>query len=70
LAIDTLLAHLKVRLLAQHHDELMLEVDTCRCSLQSAAALLRGVMESVVQLSVPLTVTLKAGKRWGSLKLL
>lgn len=62
--------HVKVRLLAQHHDELMLEVDTSRCSLQSAADLLRGIMEGVVQLSVPLTVTLKAGKRWGSLEAL
>ena len=61
---------LKVRLLAQHHDELILEVDTRRCSLQSAAALLQGIMEGVAQLSVPLTVNLKVGKTWGSLQAL
>lgn len=51
------------RLLLQIHDELLFEVERPEEGLQY-----REIMESVVQLKVPLKVEIKVGKRWGSLE--
>lgn len=53
---------LRARMLLQIHDELIFEVD--RAQLHQAGALVRSEMERVVELSVPLAVTLKTGQNW------
>jgi DNA polymerase-1 len=58
LARDALRAHM----LLQIHDELIFEVD--KTQLQEVGALVRSEMERVVDLSVPLAVTLKSGQNW------
>ena len=50
------------RMLLQIHDELIFEVDERR--LHEVGALVRSEMERVVDLSVPLAVTLKTGRNW------
>jgi DNA polymerase-1 len=50
------------RMLLQIHDELIFEVYKHR--LHEVAALVRSEMENVVQLSVPLAVTVKVGENW------
>jgi len=53
------------RFLLQVHDELILEVE---CDyIEVLGQMIKPVMESVMQLSVPLKVELKSGERWGSL---
>ncbi|MEO1942339.1 MAG: DNA polymerase [Campylobacterales bacterium] len=51
------------RLILQIHDELLFEVERPEEGLRY-----REIMESVVQLKVPLKVEIKVGKRWGSLE--
>ncbi len=53
---------LDARMLLQIHDELIFEVR--RSQLHEVARLVRGEMENVVQLSVPLAATVKVGKNW------
>jgi DNA polymerase-1 len=49
----------------QIHDELLLEVD--EELVQDVAWWLKGVMEGVVSLSVPMIAEFKSGTRWGEL---
>jgi DNA polymerase-1 len=51
------------RLLLQVHDELILECP--ETAAETAARLVREVMESAVKLTVPLRVSVETGKRWG-----
>ncbi|NYE58406.1 DNA polymerase I [Carboxydothermus ferrireducens] len=53
---------LKSRLLLSVHDELVLEVPAEE--LEEVKALVKGVMESVVELKVPLIAEVGAGKNW------
>lgn len=53
---------LQARMLLQIHDELIFEVD--RSQLHETGALVRSEMERVLDLSVPLAVTLKTGQNW------
>ena len=53
---------LDARMLLQIHDELIFEVN--RTQLHEAANLVRREMERVVELSVPLVVTVKVGANW------
>ena len=53
---------LHARMLLQIHDELIFEAD--REQLHEVGALVRSEMEHVVDLSVPLAVTLKTGQNW------
>ncbi|HEU0166386.1 MAG TPA: DNA polymerase I, partial [Chloroflexota bacterium] len=54
------------KMILQVHDELVFEVPPEE--MDSMAALVREVMEGALQLAVPLTVELKAGKNWGQMK--
>jgi DNA polymerase-1 len=57
-----------VRLLAQIHDELIIE-----CPAEAAAAVARqtkAIMEGVRRLAVPLVATVQSGVAWGSLETL
>ena len=62
--IDGALARegLRARMLLQIHDELIFEADAAQ--LHEIGALVRSEMENVVELSVPLAVTLKTGRNW------
>ena len=51
----------------QIHDELLLEVDARAVDVAWVAAEVRRVMAGAAVLAVPLTVTVLAGERWGSL---
>ncbi len=53
---------LRAKMLLQIHDELIFEVDSAQ--LHEAGALVRSEMENVVNLTVPLAVTLKTGRNW------
>ena len=53
---------LRARMLLQIHDELIFEAD--REQLHEIGALVRGEMERVIDLSVPLAVTIKTGQNW------
>lgn len=52
----------RARMLLQIHDELIFEADRNR--LHEIGALVRSEMERVIDLSVPLAVTLKTGQNW------
>jgi DNA polymerase-1 len=52
----------RARMLLQIHDELIFEADRDR--LHEIGALVRSEMERVIDLSVPLAVTLKTGQNW------
>ncbi|MFM7736988.1 MAG: DNA polymerase, partial [Alphaproteobacteria bacterium] len=54
------------RILLQVHDELLLEVP--EDDLEAVRPILRGGMESVVELAVPLVVDLKAGPSWAEMR--
>jgi DNA polymerase I len=54
------------RLLLQVHDELVLEVP--RAEVDSVAAILRDTMEGAMTLDVPLTVDVKVGDDWESMR--
>jgi DNA polymerase-1 len=53
---------LNARMLLQIHDELIFEAQAAQ--LPQVGALVRSEMERVVDLSVPLAVTLKTGQNW------
>ena len=53
---------LRARMLLQIHDELIFEA--AQAQLHEIGALVRGEMERVLELSVPLSVTLKTGQNW------
>jgi DNA polymerase-1 len=59
-------AGLSARMLLQVHDELVLEVP--RGEVDATATVLRDVMESALKLDVPLTVDVKVGDDWESMK--
>jgi DNA polymerase-1 len=59
-------AGLSARMLLQVHDELVLEVP--RGEVEATATVLRDVMESALKLDVPLTVDVKVGDDWESMK--
>jgi DNA polymerase-1 len=59
-------AGLRARMLLQVHDELVLEVP--RGEVEAAAAILRETMEGALKLDVPLTVDVKVGDDWESMK--
>ena len=59
-------AGLKARVLLQVHDELVLEVP--RGEVDAVAPILRETMESALKLDVPLTVDVKVGDDWESMK--
>ena len=71
-AVDSAMIDLKwytgnqVRPLLQIHDDLVFLVHDDL--LHDAAATIKGVMEDAYQMSVPILVTTKVGKSWGSLK--
>ena len=56
----------KARLLLQVHDELVLEVP--RAEVDSVVPILRSTMESAIKLDVPLTVDIKVGDDWESMR--
>ena len=55
----------EAKMLLQVHDELIFEVP--RGEAEDAAAYIRGVMESVAELTVPLRAGVEAGQSWGNL---
>ena len=59
-------AGLHARMLLQVHDELVLEVP--RGEVEAAASILRETMEGALKLDVPLTVDVKVGDDWESMK--
>ena len=59
-------AGLKARVLLQVHDELVLEVP--RGEVDAVAPILRETMENALKLDVPLTVDVKVGDDWESMK--
>ena len=54
------------RLLLQVHDELLFEVD--EAAVPDLVPVIRGIMESVYPLSVPLTADAKSGPNWADMK--
>jgi DNA polymerase-1 len=56
----------KAGLLLQVHDELIVEAD--ESTAREVGQRMKEVMESAVDVEVPLTVTVSSGKRWGSLE--
>jgi DNA polymerase-1 len=59
-------AGLQARMLLQVHDELVLEVP--RGEVEAAASILRETMEGALKLDVPLTVDVKVGDDWESMR--
>jgi DNA polymerase I len=59
-------AGLAARMLLQVHDELVLEVP--RSEVESVVPILRATMEEALQLDVPLTVDIKVGDDWESMR--
>ena len=55
-------AHLRARLILQVHDELMVEAPEEEA--EQAAEILRGCMESVIELRVPLKTDISIGRNW------
>ena len=53
------------KLLLQVHDELIFECPDDSSALSQALEIIRTQMESAVQLSVPLRVSIEHGKNWG-----
>ncbi len=56
----------KPRLLLQVHDELIFELT--KKQIAEFSWQIKGIMEDVIELSVPLEVDVKKGKRWGKLE--
>jgi len=54
------------RLLIQVHDELLVEVPASE--VEATGKALRGAMEGAVELSVPLVVDMRVGKRWADMQ--
>ena len=63
--LHEVLHNYQARLLLQVHDELVFEVPPDEWELQSQ---IRSIMESAVQLSVPLMVDVRAGQNWMEMK--
>jgi DNA polymerase-1 len=59
-------AGLKSRILLQVHDELVIE--TTEEELSKVQEILRGAMEKIVSLSVPLPIDIHYGKNWAEAK--
>jgi DNA polymerase-1 len=59
-------AGLRARMLLQVHDELVLEVP--RAEVEATAPIVRDVMENALKLDVPLTVDVKVGDDWESMR--
>jgi DNA polymerase-1 len=59
-------AGLSARMLLQVHDELVLEVP--RGEVDATAGILRETMEGALKLDVPLTVDVKVGDDWESMR--
>jgi DNA polymerase-1 len=59
-------AGLKARMLLQVHDELVLEVP--RDEVDAVVPILRATMEGAIKLDVPLTVDIKVGDDWESMR--
>jgi DNA polymerase-1 len=59
-------AGLKARMLLQVHDELVLEVP--RGEVDAVVPILRATMEGAIKLDVPLTVDIKVGDDWESMR--
>jgi DNA polymerase I len=59
-------AGLKARMLLQVHDELVLEVP--RDEVEAVVPILRTTMEAALKLDVPLTVDVKVGDDWESMR--
>jgi len=59
-------AGLRARMLLQVHDELVLEVP--RGEVDAAVPILRSTMEEALKLDVPLTVDVKVGDDWESMR--
>jgi DNA polymerase-1 len=57
-----------IRFLVQIHDEVMLEVRDDDEYVMQCARWLKGTMDNVVMLSIPMISDVKAGKRWGDMK--
>ncbi len=57
---------LKSKMLLQVHDELLLEVP--RSELEEVGDLMCEMMESAIEISVPLKVDLKYGANWGEMQ--
>lgn len=55
-------------LLLSIHDELLFEVSDAR--IETVAPVLKRIMEAVYPISVPLSIGMKAGKKWGTMKTL
>ncbi len=55
----------KAKMLLQVHDELIFECPDDEKTVQETIALIKKTMESAVQLSVPLRVSIEYGKNWG-----
>lgn len=64
--IDMRLRGTSATLLLQIHDELIYEVDEPEA--EHTLAVIKDCMEKVAKLDVPLPVSLKMGKSWGSLR--
>lgn len=66
--IDRLLADKKneINLLLQVHDELIFELKEAK--LETYLPLIKNIMQTVIKLSVPLTVEASTGHNWGELK--
>jgi DNA polymerase-1 len=56
---------LKAKMIMQVHDELLLEVPDDECD--KAERMVKEEMEGVLEMSVPLTVSVERGRNWGSL---
>jgi DNA polymerase-1 len=63
--LDPLLEQAGARMVLQVHDELLVETEAGREA--ETEALLRGVMENVLEMSVPLRVDTGAGRNWSEI---
>jgi DNA polymerase-1 len=64
IAADLTRRHLRTRMVLQVHDELIFEVPEDELDVQNA---IRGLMQDVVELRVPLIVDIKKGRTWEEL---
>ncbi|HRZ84383.1 MAG TPA: DNA polymerase, partial [Candidatus Hydrogenedentes bacterium] len=63
--LDPLLERAGARMLLQVHDELVVETEAGR--EEETAALMRGVMENVLEMSAPLRVDTGSGRNWSEI---
>ena len=67
IAVADTLDSKKIRPILQIHDELLYEIEDD--TIREAIPRIRSLMEGACQFAVPLSVDIKIGKRWGSLKI-